>query len=123
MLDFQNARYGPPVIDLINIFISCTGKSLRDKFYNQLFMGFYKSFERHYRKLGGYPEKDYPYDIYKQHLKQFGKYALGISIWGLPFNAGYSLDADKNDEQNNKAFEYYKKRLQDILDDTLKYFS
>lgn len=124
MLDLQCAYYGSPVLDLINFIMSNTHKELRDKYFNQLFFeDYYESFAKLLQLFGLSAEEQYPLHIFKQHLKQFGNFAIGMGIFGQPFNSKYSFIAEKKYEiENLERFEYYKKRFNDILDDILMYF-
>ncbi|XP_050458494.1 uncharacterized protein LOC126855135 isoform X2 [Cataglyphis hispanica] len=74
MLDFQLARCSNPIIDLSFLIYSCTLKSFRDQYFNDILKTYHSELSNAIKSLGSDPEQIYPWDLFMKeylHLKQF----------------------------------------------------
>lgn len=102
--------------------MSSTIKELRHKYFYELFDYYYDNFVMMLRKLGCDPEEEFPKIIFHQHMQQFGHIGLGVALFAMAQNENYPFEGDKTTEENQIRINNYKSRLNDILDDTIKYF-
>lgn len=75
ILDWQIARYCPPVLDLLYNIFSSTDKPFRDRYYSKLVDTYHTSLSATIRKLGSDPEL-YSYETLQQQLRKFGDFTL-----------------------------------------------
>lgn len=122
LIDFQAVVYGSPVLDLIYFLMSSTLKDLRQKYMNDLFDEYYVSFENFLTLLRCNANVLYPRKIFYQHLKQFGHIGLGVSLFAIAQNENYPFYENKLSNESQRRIERYKTRMNDILDDIIKYF-
>lgn len=76
LLDFQLARYTPPVLDLLYNIFSSTDKEFRAKHYDELLETYHTSLCNMIEKLGSDPKKLYTMDDLKQQMRKYGAFAL-----------------------------------------------
>lgn len=69
MIDFQLARYASPIIDLSFLIYSCTLKSFRDQYFNEMLKMYHLELSNTIKLLGSDPEKLYPWDLFMKEVK------------------------------------------------------
>lgn len=69
ILDFQLARCASPITDLSLLVYSCTQKSFRDQYYDDILKMYYSELSSAIKSLGSEPEKIYPWDLFMREVK------------------------------------------------------
>lgn len=69
MLDFQLARCASPILDLSFLIYSCTVKSFRDQYFDDMLKSYYLELNNVIKLLGSDPDKIYPWDLFMQEVK------------------------------------------------------
>lgn len=69
MLDFQLARCASPILDLSFLIYSCTLKSFRDQYFDDMLKSYYSELNNTIKLLGSDPDKIYPWDLFMQEVK------------------------------------------------------
>lgn len=69
MLDFQLARCASPILDLSFLIYSCTEKSFRDQYFDDMLKSYYSELNNVIKLLGSDPDKIYPWDLFMQEVK------------------------------------------------------
>lgn len=69
MLDFQLARCVSPILDLSFLIYSCTLKSFRDQYFDDILKIYYSELSDAIKSLGTDPEKVYPLDLFMKEVK------------------------------------------------------
>lgn len=139
LVDWQIARYSSPVLDLLYYMFSATDKELRDKEYHNLLRIYHSSLTDMIRKLGSNPEKLFSFDDLQIQMKKCGKFAMlmtPVLIQIMLANAEDISNMDDVSQQMDKkeknvgivkvltcekTKQAYKKRIQEIISDILKY--
>ncbi|EFN66536.1 hypothetical protein EAG_11030 [Camponotus floridanus] len=70
MLDFQLARCASPILDLSFLIYSCTLKSFRDQYFDDMLKNYYSELNNAIKLLGSDPDKIYPWDLFMQEVKE-----------------------------------------------------
>lgn len=73
------SRYGSPVLDLHHFLFTSTDKELRDKEYANLLKHYHTVLTATINKLGSDANTLYPYKVFTNDLRKFGKYAFVLS--------------------------------------------
>lgn len=68
ILDFQLARCASPTTDLSFLVYSCTQKSFRDQYYDDMLKMYYSELSSTIKSLGSEPEKIYPWDLFMREV-------------------------------------------------------
>ncbi|XP_020298765.1 uncharacterized protein LOC109863003 [Pseudomyrmex gracilis] len=108
MLDFQFSRCSSPMCDLSFLIYSCTSKSFRDQYYDDVLKIYYTELSSAIKSLGSDPEKIYPWDLFKKEVKDHFIFGLGVSLVTVPFSLldsseSFDLDLIKGEEVVNIA--------------------
>ncbi|XP_050458493.1 uncharacterized protein LOC126855135 isoform X1 [Cataglyphis hispanica] len=104
MLDFQLARCSNPIIDLSFLIYSCTLKSFRDQYFNDILKTYHSELSNAIKSLGSDPEQIYPWDLFMKEVKDYFIVGLVFALEAVPFclldpSQAFDLDAIiKNDE-------------------------
>ncbi|KAL0107258.1 hypothetical protein PUN28_015653 [Cardiocondyla obscurior] len=109
MLDFQLARFSNPLTDLSFLVYSCTQKSFRDQYYDDILKVYHSELSNAIKSLGSDPEKIYPWNLFMKEVKEYFIVGLVFSTEAVPFclldpSQSFDLDAIvKSDEEVNIA--------------------
>lgn len=109
ILDFQLARCASPITDLSFLVYSCTLKSFRDQYYDDILEVYHSELSNAIRSLGSEPEKIYPWDLFMREVKENFIFGLTFAMESVPFclldpSQSFDLDAIvKGDEAVNIA--------------------
>lgn len=76
ILDWQIARYCPPVLDLLYVIFSSTDKTFRDQHYDTLITTYYSALSAMIQRLGSDPMQLYTFEQLQMQLRKFGDFAL-----------------------------------------------
>ncbi|EFN66534.1 hypothetical protein EAG_11028 [Camponotus floridanus] len=107
LLDFQLARWSNPITDLSFLIYSCTLKSFRDQYFDDILKTYHSDLSNVIKSLGSDPEKIYPWDLFMKEVKEFFFFGLVFSLESIPFgllDPSEAFDLDdiiKNDEAVN----------------------
>lgn len=69
VLDFQLARCASLATDLSFLVYSCTLKSFRDQYYDDILRVYHSELCNAIKSLGSEPEKIYPWDLFMKEVK------------------------------------------------------
>lgn len=69
MLDFQLARCTSPVLDLSFLIYSCTLKTFRDQYFDDILKTYHGVLCNAIKSLGSDPEKVYPWKLFMKEVK------------------------------------------------------
>ena len=106
LLDWQNCRYGSPIHDLVYFIFSSTDYELRAKHYDQLLKIYHESLKQLLDRLGGDTESQFPFTVFQQELKKFGKFGIVMASMVIPGSStknedfpdmNYTSEGDTND--------------------------
>jgi hypothetical protein len=61
MIDFQLARYGSPVLDIMFFIYSCTTQDLREQYFDDLLKTYHDNLSQIVKDLGSNPEYLFPF--------------------------------------------------------------
>ncbi|XP_011699913.1 PREDICTED: uncharacterized protein LOC105457132 [Wasmannia auropunctata] len=109
VLDFQLARCASPITDMSFLVYSCTQKSFRDQYFDDILKIYYSELSSAIKSLGSDPEKVYPWDLFMREVKRNFIVGLAFSLEAVPFclldpSQSFDLDAIvKGDEAVNIA--------------------
>lgn len=109
-MDWQIARYCPPVLDLLYNIFSSTDKSFRDQHYTKLLETYHTTLSETIRKLGSDPIKLYSFQQFQQQMQKFGDFALLCA----PLIISIRVARPKNNCDNGENTEKRKKVLLNI---------
>ncbi|XP_050458495.1 uncharacterized protein LOC126855136 [Cataglyphis hispanica] len=91
MLDFQLARCASPILDLSFLIYSCTLKSFRDQYFDDILKTYHSELSNAIKSLRSDPEKIYPWDLFMKEVKEqfiFGVFnaleAIQVSLMDVP---------------------------------------
>lgn len=139
LLDWQLSRYTSPAIDFCYFMFVCTDKSFRDQHFEEFVELYYATVRNHLKAFGCEAAELFPYDLFKSHLKRFGRFILHFAMMVIPVictpnedlpdteklmeemqerptDAKYFIDAYK--AENNKN---YVSRMSDVVRDMVNY--
>lgn len=135
-LDWQESRYGSPVLDLTYFFMSSTTKPLRDQHFNEFLQIYYSSLEASLKKCGSDPEELFTFNDMQEQFKRFGKYGLMCAPMLLQVIVpdpkdiaqldSYADNVEEGSTQDFVTFDEktevaYKARLSDVINDAIEY--
>ncbi|KAF5302538.1 hypothetical protein FQR65_LT00910 [Abscondita terminalis] len=130
LLDLQISSMGSPCLDIAFFIWISTSKKFRDRHYEELLQMYYSSFSQFLRELGGCPEKAFPMEVFKEHLKIFSVFGLFTSIWLVSLNITKTTDSPTFQciDSLNSIFDRfsvisndkYYEIIRDILEDFIK---
>ncbi|EAT35122.1 AAEL012679-PA [Aedes aegypti] len=123
LLDWQMARYGSPILDLLSFLYLCGEIDLRREHFNDLIDTFYTSFAKTFRALGGQPEKSFPFEAIHEQMKLFGAQVLTMSTFAFPILSQlpeefFDKTADRSKAEFQPQFNRYKQLMKDICRDS-----
>ncbi|XP_031631012.1 uncharacterized protein LOC116345636 isoform X2 [Contarinia nasturtii] len=132
LLDWQAARYCPPVLDILYHVFSSTDREFRDKHYDTLLKTYYRSLSETIEKLGSAPEKLYTYDDFQRQLRKFGAFTVlcaPLLILLRVTKAHNETSTNDNDQDKRDAVfnnfdetqKTYVKMINDLFHDLEKY--
>ncbi|CAL1685604.1 unnamed protein product [Lasius platythorax] len=104
MLDFQLARCVSPILDISFLVYSCTLKSFRDQYFDDILKIYHSELSNAIKSLGSDPEKIYPWDLFMKEVKNYFIFGVVFALESIPFclldpSQSFDLDAIiKNDE-------------------------
>lgn len=75
-IDWQNARYCPPILDFVYIVFTSTDKEFRRQHHEKMMKTYYSSLSENIRKLGSDPNKLYTYENFQNQLRKSGEYVM-----------------------------------------------
>lgn len=102
LLDWQIARYCPPVLDLLYNIFSSTDKAFRDQHYSELLETYHTSLSATIRKLGSDPEL-YSYENFQHQLRRFGDFTLLCAPLIISIRVAKATNSsDDNDDSTDK---------------------
>ncbi|KMQ87313.1 hypothetical protein RF55_13434 [Lasius niger] len=98
MLDFQLARCISPISDLSFLIYSCTLKSFRDQYFDDILKIYHSELSNAIKSLGSDPEKIYPWDLFMKEVKDYFVIGLVFALEAVPFclldpSQSFDLDA------------------------------
>lgn len=102
-IDWQNARYNSPVLDISYFLFTSTDKKLRDQYLDELLSHYYHTLSDTVKKLGYDSNKLFPYEKLMGQMKFYGKYGFLISLILVPFMA---VPADELPDLNARFQEW-----------------
>lgn len=136
-VDFQLARYGAPVLDVLYNIFSSTDKAFRMQHYDKLLKSYYDSLSDTIKKLGSDPMKLYTFEQFHMQMQQFGEFSLlfgpliiqtkmsspnnveNMDVYAEHLENGNETDLFKEfDEKTQIA---YSKLINDLVDDLVGY--
>lgn len=120
LLDFQHCRYASPVTDLTYFLFTCTDRDFRANHFSRVINAYHQSLSELLIKFNLEPNDVFSKTVMYDHLKEFGKFAMGIAVYGIAILCNYRWDGATDDEENSKCFIVYKDRLADILRDFVR---
>lgn len=97
-----------------------TTKEMREKHMDKLLNEYYDSMCMLLQLFDCDSKEIFSDEIFRQHFKQFGRIGVGLGIFAFPQYENYFFDSE-DCERNQNMICNYKKRLNDVLDDTIKY--
>lgn len=103
LLDWQIARYGPPVFDLLYNIFSSTDKQGRKEHYETLLKTYYKSLSDMVQKLGSDPKKLYTFENLESQMRRFGKFALLFGPMIIQIRVAKAKDVGDLDEYSERV--------------------
>lgn len=80
-LDFQLCRYASPVLDIVYLLYCCCTTRTRQENYDRLLREYHNSLTEFLTRCNCDVELLFPWDVFLQHLRQFGKFAGGMAIY------------------------------------------
>lgn len=130
------SRYGSPVLDLHHILFTSTDKELRDKEYENLLKQYHTVLSATINKLGSDANTLYPYKIFANDLRKFGRFAFVISVLMIQIVLAKSEDIPNIDELSKRVVSnegsvdivsgfdeetqlVYNKRINDVVGDLI----
>uniref|UniRef100_A0A1L8DKW5 Putative juvenile hormone-inducible protein n=1 Tax=Nyssomyia neivai TaxID=330878 RepID=A0A1L8DKW5_9DIPT len=122
LLDWQMSRYASPVLDIVYFIFTCTDKPFRDQHLRVCLDLYYNSLVELLEKLGGDATKQFPLNVFEEHLKKFGKMGMAMCTFTTPLDTGYVLDYNEEPERrykNNK--DAYDARMRGNVTDFIEY--
>lgn len=102
ILDWQIARYCPPVLDLLYNVFSSTDKPFRDQYYETLLKTYHASLSDTIRKLGSDPTKLYSYEHFLGQLRKYGDFTLLCAPLLISIRVAQAKNATENDDSIGK---------------------
>ncbi|XP_034250726.1 uncharacterized protein LOC117651089 [Thrips palmi] len=84
LLDFQVARYAPPVLDLVYLIYSCTEREWRQQHLQAVLKEYHDKLSDTLRRLGSDPEELYSWETFQGQLKERGKFGMGMALMTVP---------------------------------------
>lgn len=122
LLDWQMARYGSPVLDLISFLFLCGERNIRKDRLDELLTTFHEAFAKTFRALGGDPEKSFPYEAIRQQMKLFGAQVLTMATFAFPILAQlppkfFESEENRGKEEFQPQFQLYQQLMKDIVRD------
>uniref|UniRef100_A0A1A9WWV3 CHK domain-containing protein n=1 Tax=Glossina brevipalpis TaxID=37001 RepID=A0A1A9WWV3_9MUSC len=98
LVDFQLIRYGSIALDVTNLLFCCTSKTMRDQHLEELIQLYTDEIYRWLKILcNNIPEycnrREKFQELFRQELKAFGRFALGLSLDIIPISTCSSEDA------------------------------
>ncbi|XP_062712320.1 uncharacterized protein LOC109428074 [Aedes albopictus] len=123
LLDWQMARYGSPIMDLLSFLYLCGEIDLRREHFNDLLQTFYNAFATTFRALGGQPEKSFPFEAIHAQMKLFGAQVVTMSTFAFPIlsklpDEFFRKNADRTKEEFQPQFCRYQQLMKDICRDS-----
>ncbi|KAM0736764.1 hypothetical protein ACS0PU_006413 [Formica fusca] len=104
MLDFQLARCASPILDLSFLIYSCTLKSFRDQYFDDMLKTYHSELSNAIKSLRSDPEKIYPWDLFMQEVKEqfvFGVFnaleAIQVGLMNVP--ESFTIDTAVQDNE------------------------
>ncbi|XP_055384104.1 uncharacterized protein LOC129613844 [Condylostylus longicornis] len=98
LIDFQMARYSAPVLDLVHYLFTCTGKQLRDKYFDDFKDNYYNELANTLRNFDIDPNEIFPRLIFENQIHQHGIYGFCMACYAVPFFISDSSDLPNLDE-------------------------
>lgn len=133
LLDFQLSRYASPVLDLMYLVYCCTTREWRQKFLDALLKEYHDELSCTLRRLGCDADELYPWDTMQAHLREFGKFGLGMALMTIPVFLAEADEIPDLDEQfdsgksTSEAFDMESKnavqrnkRISDVIADMIE---
>lgn len=87
LIDFQIARYASPACDITHYIFGTTLKEMRDQHYDDFLKIYHESLSFQLHRLGSDPEKLFPYHVFQQQLRKFGRFGLFNKTISIPVGA------------------------------------
>ncbi|RLU22295.1 hypothetical protein DMN91_004573 [Ooceraea biroi] len=98
MLDFQLARCVSPVCDLSFLLYSCTLKSFRDQYFDNILKLYHSELSDAIKLLGSDPERLYPLDLFMKEVKDHFIFGLVFPLTDYmmqPYTAKSGMTLEK----------------------------
>lgn len=102
ILDWQIARYCPPVLDVLYNIFSSTDKSFRDQYYTKLLETYHLTLSETICKLGSDPTKLYSYENFQGQLRKFGDFTLLCAPLLISIRVAQPKDTNNDDKNTGK---------------------
>lgn len=137
-IDWQIMRFSSPVIDLVYNLCGSSDKKFRKTHYPKLLDHYYDTLQWQIRKLGSDPDVLFPYNVFQEHLKRFGRMAFVMAPMFCEVVLANSADVPDLDElskkmdsgdgesvslvhnQDEQTKQLYKERLSELLADLIE---
>lgn len=130
LINWNVCRYSSPILDLVYYIFNFTDKNLRDKYYDNLLQGYYKSLREHIERLNGDPNELFPFTALLRQMKMFSKFGVAMAIFMLPeickndeedFEDGVEQGLVRQNSYSGKSGkEIYKQRIGDVVRDCIR---
>lgn len=130
LTNWQVCRYSSPILDLVYYIFNFTDKNLRDKYYDNLLQGYYKSLREHIERLDGDPNELFPFTALLRQMKMFSKFGVAMAIFMLPEICKNDEEEDdggveqglvrQNSYSGRSGKEIYKQRMGDVVRDCIR---
>ncbi|XP_052132910.1 uncharacterized protein LOC113208855 [Frankliniella occidentalis] len=133
LLDFQLARFGPPVLDIAYLLYCCTVREFRDKHLDKLLREYHDQLSANLRRLGSDPDKVYSRETMQAQLRERMRFGLGMAVMTVPLFLADSDEIPDMDEQFDKGADMKEvmdvesksapernKRISDVLEEMME---
>lgn len=82
LIDFQMCRLLPPVVDVTHLLCFTAPENAIENLPKYLKV-YYDSFSVFLRELGSDPDALYPFEVYMNHWKKYGKFGIALILFAL----------------------------------------
>ncbi|KAE8751674.1 EcKinase 2 [Frankliniella occidentalis] len=133
LLDFQLARFGPPVLDIAYLVYCCTVREFRDKHLDKLLGEYHDQLSANLRRLGSDPDKVYSRETMQAQLRERMRFGLGMAVMTVPLFLADPDEIPDMDEQFEKGADMKEmlkvetksapernKRISDVLEEMME---